>query len=163
MQKHPMTVNGAAALREELNRLKTFDRPRIIEAIATAREHGDLKENAEYHAARDEQSFMEGRIQDLEAKLSNAQVVDLSAVENNGRVVFGSTVTLCHVETNAMVSYQIVGEDEADIKKNKISYCSPIGRALIGKFVDDSVTASTPGGKVDYDIIKVDYTDGQPS
>jgi transcription elongation factor GreA len=163
MNKHPMTVRGAAALREELNRLKTVDRPRIIEAIATAREHGDLKENAEYHAAREEQSFMEGRIQDLEAKLSNAQVVDLTTVENTGRVVFGSTVKLCHVDTDAIVSYQIVGEDEADIKKNKISYSSPIGRALIGKFVDDTVTVVTPGGKVDYEIIALDYTDSDPS
>jgi transcription elongation factor GreA len=157
MQKHPMTVEGAQALREELNRLKTIDRPRIIEAIATAREHGDLKENAEYHAAREEQSFMEGRIQDLEAKLSHAQIVDLSGMENTGRVVFGATVKLCHVETNAEVIYQIVGEDEADIKKNKISYSSPIGRALIGKSIDDTAIVNTPGGQVEYEIIEVNY------
>lgn len=157
MQKHPMTVEGAEALREELNRLKSVDRPRIIEAIATAREHGDLKENAEYHAAREEQSFMEGRIQDLEAKLSNAQIVDISHMKNEGKVVFGAKVRLCHVETNAEVTYQIVGEDEADIKKNKISYSSPIGRALIGKLVDDTIMVNTPGGKVEYEIVEVDY------
>lgn len=160
MQKHPMTVQGAHALREELNRLKTIDRPRIIEAIATAREHGDLKENAEYHAAREEQSFMEGRIQDLEAKLSHAQIVDLSGMENNGRVVFGATVRLYHVETNAEVTYQIVGEDEANIKENKVSYSSPIGRALIGKFIDDAVVVNAPGGNIEYEIIHVDYNVG---
>jgi transcription elongation factor GreA len=160
MQKHPMTVQGAHALREELNRLKSIDRPRIIEAIATAREHGDLKENAEYHAAREEQSFMEGRIQDLEAKLSHARIVDLTGIENNGRVVFGVTVRLCHIETNAEVTYQIVGEDEADIKKNKISYSSPMGRALIGKSVDDEIVVHAPGGKIEYEIIHVDYTLG---
>lgn len=157
MQKYPMTVQGALALREELNRLKTIDRPRIIEAIATARAHGDLKENAEYHAAREEQSFMEGRIQDLEAKLSNAHIVDLSTMENHGRVVFGAVVQLCHVEKNAIVTYQIVGEDEADLKKNKISYSSPIGRALIGKSIDDVVIVEAPGGKIEYEIIQVDY------
>ncbi len=157
MHKHPMTIQGAQALREELSRLKSIDRPRIIAAIATAREHGDLKENAEYHAAREEQSFMEGRIQDLEAKLSHAHIVDLGGIENNGRVVFGATVQLCHVDTNAVVTYKIVGEDEADIKQNKISYSSPIGRALIGKSIDDSVLVNTPGGKVEYEIIQVDY------
>lgn len=157
MQKHPMTMEGAEALRLELTRLKSIDRPRIIEAIATAREHGDLKENAEYHAAREEQSFMEGRIQDLEAKLSHAHIVDLSNMENNGKVVFGTTVHLCHVETNAELTYQIVGEDEANIKLNKISYSSPIGRALIGKMLDDTIVVQTPGGKVEYEIIGVDY------
>lgn len=157
MQKHPMTVKGAQALRDELNRLKSIDRPRIIEAIATAREHGDLKENAEYHAAREEQSFMEGRIQDLEAKLSNAHIVDLSGMENNGRIVFGATVRLCHIETNAEVTYQIVGEDEANIKESKISYSSPIGRALIGKSIDDIVIVNAPGGNIEYEIIQVDY------
>lgn len=160
MQKHPMTVQGAHALREELNRLKSIDRPRIIEAIATARAHGDLKENAEYHAAREEQSFMEGRIQDLEAKLSHAHIVDITAMENQGRVIFGATVRLCHVETNAEVTYQIVGEDEADLKKNKISYSSPIGRALIGKFTDDVIVVNAPGGNIEYEIIAVDYVGG---
>ena len=157
MQKHPMTKQGAETLKEELSRLKSIDRPRIIEAIATARAHGDLKENAEYHAARDEQSFMEGRIQDLEAKLSHAHIVDLSGMENQGKVVFGAKVRMCHVETNVEVTYQIVGEDEADIKKNKISYSSPIGRSLIGKSIDDTVIAKTPGGDVEYEIIDVDY------
>lgn len=157
MQKHPMTKQGAEDLKLELNHLKTVARPRIIEAIATARAHGDLKENAEYHAAREEQSFMEGRIQDLEAKLSHAHIVDLTGMENHGKVVFGVKVRLCHVETNAEVTYQIVGEDEADIKKNKISYSSPIGRALIGKSIDDTVLVNTPGGQVEYEIIDVDY------
>lgn len=157
MQKHPMTKQGAETLKAELSRLKSIDRPRIIEAIATARAHGDLKENAEYHAARDEQSFMEGRIQDLEAKLSHAHIVDLSGMENQGKVVFGAKVRMCHVETNVEVTYQIVGEDEADIKQNKISYSSPIGRSLIGKSIDDTVIAKTPGGDVEYEIINVDY------
>lgn len=158
MQKHPMTVEGIEALKNELHRLKTIERPRIIEAIAVARAHGDLKENAEYHAAREEQSFMEGRIQDLEGKLSNAQVVDISQLENKGKVVFGATVRLCHVVNDEELVYQIVGEDEANIKLNKISYSSPIARALIGKQVDDTVVVSTPGGKVEYEIISVDYT-----
>ena len=157
MQKHPMTVEGAQALQEELHRLKTIERPRIIEAIAVARAHGDLKENAEYHAAREEQSFMEGRIQDLEGKISMAQVVDISQLENNGKVVFGAKVRLCHVQTDAELLYQIVGEDEANIKVNKISYSSPLARALIGKQIDDTVVVSTPGGKVEYEIISVDY------
>ena len=157
MQKHPMTVEGADALKAELHRLKTIERPKIIEAIAVARAHGDLKENAEYHAAREEQSFMEGRIQDLEAKLANAQIVDISRVPNNGKVVFGSIVTLLHVENDTEVTYQIVGEDEADIKLGKISYQSPISRALIGKSLDDTVTVNTPGGAVEYEIIAVKY------
>ena len=157
MQKHPMTVQGAEALKNELHRLKTIERPRIIEAIATARAHGDLKENAEYHAAREEQSFMEGRIQDLEAKLADAQVVDISKLPNQGKVVFGTTVRLCHIETEEEVVYQIVGEDEADLKLHKISYSSPIARALIGKEVDDAVVVKTPGGIVEYEIISVEY------
>jgi transcription elongation factor GreA len=157
MQKHPMTVEGAAALKDELHRLKTIERPRIIESIATARAHGDLKENAEYHAAREEQSFTEGRIQDLEAKLSMAQVVDTTKLADQTKVVFGVKVHLCHVETDAEIIYQIVGEDEANIKLNKISYSSPIGRALIGKHVDDTVVVKTPGGMVEYEIMAVDY------
>ena len=158
MSKHPMTVQGAEALKEELQRLKFVERPRIVEAIATARAHGDLKENAEYHAAREQHGFNEGRIQDLEAKLSHAQIVDISKLPNNGKVVFGSTVTICHVATDAELTYQIVGEDEANIKLNKISYSSPIGRALIGKQLDDTVTVNTPGGMVDYEIIDVKYS-----
>ncbi|KTD33772.1 transcription elongation factor GreA [Legionella israelensis] len=157
MKKYPMTVKGAEALKEELKRLKSVERPRIIEAIATARAHGDLKENAEYHAAREEQSFNEGRIQELEEKLANAQIVDVSKLSNEGKVVFGSTVKICHVSTDSELIYQIVGEDEADIKVNKISYSSPIGRALIGKEIDDTVTVNTPGGMVEYEIIEVKY------
>lgn len=157
MQKYPMTVQGAEALKIELQRLKSVERPRIIEAIATARAHGDLKENAEYHAAREQQSFNEGRIQELEAKLGNAQIIDLSKVVNNGKVVFGSFVKICHVQTEVETCYQIVGEDEADIKLNKISFSSPLGRALIGKQIDDTVSVQTPGGIVEYDIVEVEY------
>jgi transcription elongation factor GreA len=158
MHKHPMTAQGAEALKKELHRLKTIERPRIVEAIATGRAHGDLKENAEYHAAREQQSFNEGRIQELEAKLSHCQVVDISKLPNNGKVVFGAIVQLCHLQTDAEITYQIVGEDEANIKLNKISYSSPIGRALIGKQVDDTVVVQTPGGIVEYDIIAVHYS-----
>ncbi|KTC65521.1 transcription elongation factor GreA (plasmid) [Legionella adelaidensis] len=157
MQKYPMTIEGSEALKKELHRLKTIDRPKVIEAIATAREHGDLKENAEYHAAREQQSFIEGRIQELEAKLSHAQIVDISKLENQGKVVFGSTVKLCNITTDKETTFQIVGEDEADIKLNKISYSSPIGKALIGKQLDDTVSVQTPGGMVEYEIIEVNY------
>lgn len=157
MQKHPMTVKGAEALQNELQNLKFVQRPRIVEAIATARAHGDLKENAEYHAAREQQSFNEGRIQELEAKLSNSQIVDISKIPNQGKVVFGSTVRVCQLSSDTEMVFQIVGEDEADIKLNKISYSSPIGRALIAKMVDDTVTVQTPGGVVEYEIIAVDY------
>ena len=155
-----MTVAGAAALKDELNRLKTVERPRIIESIATARAHGDLKENAEYHAAREEQSFTEGRIQELNAKLSNAQIVDISKLPNTGKVVFGTKVSVHNLQTDTEITYQIVGEDEANIKLNKISYSSPIGRALIGKFLGDTVMVNTPGGIVEYEIIDVDYEQG---
>lgn len=157
MNKHPMTTEGATALKNELHQLKTEARPRVIEAIATARAHGDLKENAEYHAAREQQSFIEGRIQELESKLANAQVVDISQLNNDGKVIFGATVRLYHVDTEREMTYQIVGEDEADLKRHKISYSSPIGRALIGKSLDDAVEVNTPGGKEEYEIIAVDY------
>ena len=157
MQKHPMTVAGAEALKNELHRLKSVERPRIVESIATARAHGDLKENAEYHAAREQHGFNEGRIQELEAKLSNAQIVDISKLTNNGKVVFGSTVRVCQLQTDTEMTFQIVGEDEANIKVNKISYSSPIGRALIAKQVDDTVAVQTPGGLVEYEILAVDY------
>ncbi|WP_367606583.1 transcription elongation factor GreA [Legionella sp. W05-934-2] len=157
MKKHPMTVAGANALKEELTRLKQVERPRIIEAIATARAHGDLKENAEYHAAREQQSFNEGRIQELEAKLSVAHIIDVKTMENNGKVIFGSTVTVINNETDKEVTYQIVGEDEADLKHRKISYSSPIGRSLVGKEIDDTVQVHTPDGVVEYDIIAVEY------
>ncbi len=157
MQKHPMTVEGALALKNELHRLKTIERPSIIEAIAVARAHGDLKENAEYHAAREQQSFAEGRIIELEAKLSNAQIVDISKLPNNGKVVFGTTVCVCNLQTDTEITYKIVGEDEANIKLNKISYSSPIGRAFIGKHIDEEVVVKTPGGIVEYEIISVEY------
>ncbi len=157
MQKNPMTVGGESALREELDRLKRQDRPKVIAAIAEAREHGDLKENAEYHAAREQQGFIEGRIQDIEAKLSNAQVIDISKIPTADKVIFGSTVTILNVETDASVSYTIVGDDEADVKSNKISYQSPIARALIGKEVGDVVMVRTPGGEVEYEIDEVRY------
>lgn len=157
MQKHPMTPQGAKALMDELTRLKSKVRPEIIEAIATARAHGDLKENAEYHAAREQQSFTEGRIQELEAKLSQVQIIDVTTLPNQGKIVFGATVTLHHLQDETTITYQIVGEDEADIKQNKISYTSPIGRALIGKQLDDVISVHTPGGIVEYEVIAVDY------
>lgn len=152
-----MTVRGANLLREELDYLKNVRRPEIIKAIAEAREHGDLKENAEYHAAREQQGFCEGRIQEIEGKLSNAQIIDVTKIANNGRVIFGATVVLVNVETDDEVTYQIVGDDEADIKQGLISVNSPIARGLIGKEVDDNVTITTPGGKVEFDIISVEY------
>lgn len=157
MTQYPMTAKGAANLRAELEQLKTVKRPEIVHAIAEAREHGDLKENAEYHAAREQQGFCEGRIQDIEAKLSNAQIIDISKISNNGKVIFGSTVTIVNVETDEEVSYQIVGDDESDIKKNLISINSPIARGLVGKKVDDEISITTPGGVIDYEIIKVEY------
>lgn len=157
MQKIPMTARGAQQLREELEHLKTVRRPQIIEAIAEAREHGDLKENAEYHAAREQQGFCEGRIQDIEGKLGNAQVIDVAKMANNGKVIFGSTVSLLNVDTDEEVRYCIVGDDEADIKNALISVNSPIARALIGKQLDDAVEVKTPGGLVEYEIIAVDY------
>lgn len=157
MQKYPMTVAGAAALSAELKELKSVARPKVIKAIAEARAHGDLKENAEYHAAREEQSFIEGRIQDLEAKLSNAQIIDPSTKVNDGKVIFGSTVTIINVQNDEELTYQIVGEDEVDLKLNKISYKSPIGSALVGKSLDDTVLVNTPGGVVEYEIINVTY------
>ncbi len=157
MKKFPMTKVGAEALRRELDDLKQVQRPRVIEAIATAREHGDLKENAEYHAAREEQSFIEGRIADYEARLANAQVIDITEIPNTGKVIFGVTVTLFDVNEDKEVTYQIVGEHEADVKQNKLSVVSPIARALIGKSVDDEVTIQTPGGDRLYEIISVEH------
>ncbi|MFB2865806.1 transcription elongation factor GreA [Aeromonas sp. MdU4] len=157
MNHTPMTVRGAEKLREELDYLKTELRPQIIEAIADAREHGDLKENAEYHAAREQQGFCEGRIQEIEAKLSNAQVIDVTKMTNNGRIIFGATVTLLKSETEEEVVYRIVGDDEADIKQNLISVNSPIARALIGKEVDDVAIVKTPAGDVEYEVLEVAY------
>ncbi|MDT7525197.1 MULTISPECIES: transcription elongation factor GreA [Idiomarinaceae] len=157
MSQIPMTTRGAEMLREELQRLKSEDRPRIIQAIADAREHGDLKENAEYHAAREQQGFCEGRIQEIEAKLSNAQVIDVTKVPNQGKVIFGATVTIYNTSTDKEVTYRIVGDDEADIKQNLISVNSPIARALIGKQVDDAVMVTTPSGDVEYEVVDVKY------
>ncbi|WP_042012165.1 transcription elongation factor GreA [Aeromonas fluvialis] len=157
MNHTPMTVRGAEKLREELDYLKSELRPQIIEAIADAREHGDLKENAEYHAAREQQGFCEGRIQEIEAKLSNAQVIDVTKMTNNGRIIFGATVTLLKSETEEEVIYRIVGDDEADIKQNLISVNSPIARALIGKEVDDVAIVKTPAGDVEYEVLEVAY------
>ena len=157
MNKVPMTVAGEQALREELERLKKVDRPRITQAIAEAREHGDLKENAEYHAAREQQGFIEGRIQELEGKLSNAVVIDVSSVENTGKVIFGVTVSLFNLDTEQSVTYRIVGEDEADVKKGLLSIQSPIARALIGKHEGDEVAIDTPGGTVTYEIESVEH------
>lgn len=159
MSRPPMTSTGAEKLRVELKELKTVVRPRIVEAIATAREHGDLKENAEYHAAREQQSFAEGRIQEIEAALSNAEVIDVIAVGANAgsKVVFGATVDLYDVGEDKDVTYQIVGELEADIKQNLISVTSPIARALIGKTEGDEVTVNAPGGEREYEIVKVTY------
>lgn len=155
--KVPLTIVGAEKLREELNQLKTVDRPRIIQAIATAREHGDLKENAEYHAAREQQSFAEGRIADIEGKLSNAEIIDVTKLNPGGKIIFGTTVVLSNVETGDEVTYRIVGEDEADIKQGLISVGSPIARAMIGKQVDDVAIVQTPGGVVEYEILEVKY------
>lgn len=153
----PMTLRGAEKLREELEYLKSVRRPAIIVAIAEAREHGDLKENAEYHAAREQQSFCEGRIKDIEGKLSNAQIIDISKLKNTGRVIFGATVTVMNLDTDEQLTYRIVGEDEADFKQNLISVTSPIARGLIGKEAGDVVTIDTPGGMVEFEIINVEY------
>lgn len=157
MSKVPLTARGAEKLREELNRLKYEERPRIIEAIADAREHGDLKENAEYHAAREQQSFTEGRIKDIEAKLSNAQIIDVTSMPNNGRVIFGATVELVDVDTEEELTYRIVGEDEADIKQGLLSVQSPFARALIGKDEGDIAAVEAPGGTRELEIVKVRY------
>jgi transcription elongation factor GreA len=157
MRKVPITVSGAEKLRQELNHLKTVVRPRIIQAIAEARAHGDLKENAEYHAAREQQGFTEGRIKEIEAKLSNCQIIDVTKLNSDGRVVFGATVELEDLDSGQTVVYQIVGEDEADIKQGRISITSPIARALIGKREEDIATVHAPGGDKDYEILEVKY------
>tara|TARA_B100000678_G_scaffold287353_1_gene293778 strand:+ start:703 stop:1164 length:462 start_codon:yes stop_codon:yes gene_type:complete len=152
-----MTVHGEQALRQELEQLKGVERPRVISDIAEAREHGDLKENAEYHAAREQQGFIEGRIQEIEGKLSSAQVIDVTKMPKTGKVIFGVTVELLNLETDEEVCYRIVGEDEADIKAGKISVTSPIARALIGKQEGDVVNVRTPGGDVEYEISSVEH------
>ena len=157
MNKVPLTVQGSEKLKAELQQLKQVDRPKVIAAIAEAREHGDLKENAEYHAAREQQSFIEGRIKDIEVKLSNAQVIDVTRLEDSGRIVFGVTVDLIALEDDREVTYQIVGEDEADIETGKISVTSPIARALIGKEEGDVAEVKAPGGIIEYEILQVKY------
>ena len=157
MNKFPMTVSGEAALREELERLKKVERPRITQAISEAREHGDLKENAEYHAAREQQSFNEGRIMEIKGKLGNAQVIDVTTMPKTGKVVFGTTIDLVNLETDQTVTYRIVGEDEANVKENLISVGSPIARALIGKEEGDVVVVKAPGGEIEYEIDQVHY------
>ncbi|HET7175196.1 MAG TPA: transcription elongation factor GreA [Gammaproteobacteria bacterium] len=157
MSKVPLTVQGAERLREELKRLKGVDRPKVIQAIAEARAHGDLKENAEYHAAREQQGFIEGRIQDIEGKLGNAEIIDVTKVNGGGKVIFGSTVLLADEDSGNEVTYQIVGEDEADIKAGRISVNSPIARGLIGKLEGDVVTIRTPAGEKQFEIVSVKY------
>ena len=157
MDKVPLTVGGANKLRDELQKLKKEDRPRVIEAIATAREHGDLKENAEYHAAREQQSFIEGRIQEIEGKLSNAEIIDVAKLDAGGRIVFGATVDLADEDSGEEITYQIVGDDEADIKSGLISVSSPIARALIGKEEGDVATVVAPGGERNLEILEVRY------
>lgn len=157
MNKVPMTLTGAEQLRKELDYLKFEHRPELSEAIASARELGDLKENAEYHAAREEQGICEARIRDIEGKLSNAQVIDVTKMANTGRVIFGTTVTILNIDTDAEMTYRIVGDDEADIKANLISVNSPIARGLVGKNVGDEVSIQTPGGVTDYEITEVEY------
>ncbi|WP_018864962.1 MULTISPECIES: transcription elongation factor GreA [Thioalkalivibrio] len=157
MNKTPLTVTGAEKMKAELKKLKAEDRPRVVNAIAEAREHGDLKENAEYHAAREQQSFIEGRIRELEATLANAQIIDVTTLPQTGKVVFGVTVVLEATEDGRQVTYKIVGDDEADIKQNMISVSSPIARALIGKEEGDVVTVQAPGGETEYEILEVRY------
>ena len=154
---NPITKEGEVFLREELKKLKSEDRPRIIDAIATAREFGDLKENAEYHAAKEQQSLTEARIRDIESKLSTSQVIDIKNMEPSDKVIFGSTVTVSNTEQQKSVTYKIVGEDEADASKGKISFASPLAKQLIGKFEGDLLKVETPGGSVEYEIEKVNY------
>ena len=157
MDKIPMTIHGAESLRAELDRLKSQERPRIVKAIAEAREQGDLRENAEYQYAKEEQGFIEGRIHDLEGKLSNAQIIDVTQIASSGKVIFGSTVELLNLSNDEKIAYQIVGDEEADIKANKLSVYSPIGRALISKEEGTEVLVDTPGGQVEYEIISVKH------
>ncbi|WP_211923590.1 transcription elongation factor GreA [Coxiella endosymbiont of Amblyomma nuttalli] len=153
----PITISGITKLRLELEHLKMIERPKIIAAIAEARAHGDLKENSEYHAARERQSFIEGRIMEIETKLSNCQLIDISKIPNRGKVIFGSKVTLLNLKTKTQVTYQIVGVDEADVKENKISVTSPIARALIGKYIEDIIEVNAPEGSMKYEIVDVKY------
>jgi len=157
MNKSPLTAQGAQKLRDELHELKTVKRPQVIQAIAEARAHGDLKENAEYHAAREQQSFIEGRIVEIDSKLGNAEIIDVTKINAGGKIVFGATVDLMNVDTEEEVTYQIVGEDEADIKANLISISSPIARALIGKKEGDIAVVNAPSGKKEYEVLEIKY------
>ena len=157
MDKVPLTVIGAEKMRSELQELKHTDRPRVIQSITEARAHGDLKENAEYHAAREQQGFIEARIKDLEAKLSNAQIIDITKIDGGGKVIFGATVELEDIDNGETVTYQLVGEDEANIKEGRISITSPIARALIGKEEGVSVTVQVPSGSREFEIVEVNY------
>ncbi|MEM6999092.1 MAG: transcription elongation factor GreA [Pseudomonadota bacterium] len=157
MTQTPLTVKGAEKLKKQLQELKTVERPRITKAIAEARAHGDLSENAEYHAAREQQSFNEGKINSIESTLADAQIIDVTQLETDGKVVFGATVDLLNIDTDKEVVYQIVGEQEADINDNQISITSPIARALVGKFEGDIVEVNAPGGIVEYEILEVKY------
>ena len=157
MNKYPMTVQGARALEEELAHLTKVRRPALSQAIAEARELGDLKENAEYHAAREEQGMVEARVRDIEGRLQNAVIIDVTTIEHTGKVIFGTTVEIANVDTDESVTYQIVGEDEADIKAGKISVNSPVARGLIGKYAGDLAQVQTPGGIREYEIIDVRY------
>ena len=157
MSKVPLTVRGAERLREELTQLKSVERPRIVQAIAEAREHGDLKENAEYHAAKEQQGFIEGRIKEIEGKLADAQIIDVTRIKNTGKVIFGCTVSLLDVADESRKRYKIVGEDEADLKASKISVMSPIARALVGKSEGDVVDVAAPGGTRSYEVVSVRY------
>lgn len=157
MTRYPMTLEGANQLRDELQRLKSVERPKVIAAIAEARAHGDLKENAEYHAAREQQGFIEGRIAEIEGKLGQSQVIDVTKIPQTGTVVFGTTVVLFNLETDEKVIYKIVGDDEADFKLGKISINSPIARALIGKKESDVVEVNAPGGSIEYEVSEVQY------
>lgn len=157
MIKVPLTVRGAELLKQELHHLKTVERPNVIQAIAEARAQGDLSENAEYDAAKERQGFIEGRIAELEGKISNAQIIDPTSIDADGRIVFGATVELEDLESGSVVTYQIVGEDEADLKLNKISVSSPISRALIGKFAGDVAEVQAPSGVREYEVLDVQY------
>ena len=157
MSKIPLTERGAELLRTELAKLKSEDRPRVIAAIAEAREHGDLKENAEYHAAREQQGFIEGRIQDIESKLGNAQIIDVRTLPKNGKIVFGTTVDLVDIDSDEELSYRIVGEDEADVKAGLIAFSTPIARGLLGRVEGDEVSVDVPGGTRSFEVLAVRY------
>lgn len=157
MQLTPMTLHGHKKLQHELDHLKKVERPAVIASISEARAHGDLKENAEYHAAKEKQSFIEGRIRDIEAKLSHCRVIDITQMTNDGKVIFGATVSLLNIESKESVIYQIVGEDEADLKQYKISVTSPVARAMISKMEGDEIIVQSPRGEIAYEIVKVEY------